>query len=462
MAKRLQPVKDHRSIIVAFGGEDPAGLTPITCAELTENCGVDPERITAVRGPSAQEYDLPKGVTILHNPPDLRELLCGYDLIITSFGLTAYEALAAGISVLLVNPSVYHKKLSQSEGFIEAGVRKIHTATLRKVLEDPVDFSRIMTELKTKLESSRWVEETGELAGAGRIIQQLKKRRPSRCPICGGLPGKAVARFAGRTYFRCNLTGLVWLSLFDDERTAYDTSYFFNEYKAQYGKTYLEDFNNIKEMSRKRLQALRKFLPAGSTLIDVGCAYGPFLSAANDAGFRCSGIDIADSPVEYVRKELGIDSAVCDFLAFDSFSVFKRDTYDCLSMWYVIEHFDDLNAVLAKVAGLVKPGGIFAFSTPNAKGITGRLSLNRFLKASPRDHFTVWSPRTARATLKEFGFSVKKIRVAGHHPERFPHMSRKRAGMLYTLLMLLSRLLKLGDTFEVYAVRRSGREHAGG
>jgi hypothetical protein len=79
--------------------------------------------------------------------------------------------------------------------------------------------------------------------------------------------------------------------------------------------------------------------------------------------------------------------------------------------------------------------------------------MEKFLAASPGDHFTVWSPASARRILKKTGFTVKKIVVTGHHPERFPligpHLSDK--GPLYRLVLAISRFFRLGDTFEVYA-----------
>ena len=458
-AKRTSPVDEHKSIVVTFGGEDPAELTPVACRALLR-CGVDAERITVVRGSSARAYAGPAGITVLQNPRCLRELLHGFDLVITSFGLTAYEAVASGASVLLVNPSRYHKKLSAAEGFPHAGVRLIRVGKLRRILRNPAGFAFKIQQLKSRLENSGRIADTGGPAATARAIAELSKRLPERCPVCGEVPGKAVARFAGRTYFSCSRSSLVWLAIFDTRRTAYDTSYFFSEYKAQYGKTYLEDFTNIKELSTCRLRWLSKLLPPGSSLIDIGCAYGPFLSAAAEAGLRCYGIDVADDAVKYVRRHLGIAAVKADFLTVDTEKSFQLDKFDCLSMWYVIEHFENLRAVLAKVANLVKPGGVFAFSTPNRAGISGRLAFKKFLNSSPKDHYTIWSPRAARSILREYGFVVKKIRVTGHHPERFPLMAGQRAGLLYELVLAVSRLFKLGDTFEVYAVHAGGVTNA--
>ena len=53
-----------RSVLVSFGGEDPAGLTEQTVRFLIEKGFFGPGQITAVRGPLMGGLALPKGVTV--------------------------------------------------------------------------------------------------------------------------------------------------------------------------------------------------------------------------------------------------------------------------------------------------------------------------------------------------------------------------------------------------------------
>lgn len=455
--RKQLPSETHDNILVTFGGEDPAGLTPPVCAALVDG-GISPARISAVRGTSAAAWEVPAGISVLENLHNLRDRLHEYDLIITSFGLTAYEALSAGTAVLTVNPTAYHTRLSRSIGFPCAGTGGVDANILLRVVNDPAGHRTRMEHLLADLESRGWDAGADGIALLADAIVSLRTEGTSRCPVCGNDAAPAVARFESSTFFLCPCSGLIYQRRFDAVDTEYDGEYFFADYRAQYGKTYLEDYDHIKELGRARLSRIRSLVPAPASLLDVGCAYGPFLDAAGDSGYAVFGTDISKDAVAYVRDKLGVPAEVAAFPDLDAKRLSGNSTFDVLTMWYVIEHFENLDAVLRTVSDLVAPSGVFAFATPNVRGISGRRSVLEFLRKSPGDHVTVWSPASARRVLRRYGFRVKKVRITGHHPERFPGVPGNRRSVRSYAASLLSRTFGLGDTFEVYAVRK---DHSG-
>ena len=103
-----------------------------------------------------------------------------------------------------------------------------------------------------------------------------------------------------------------------------------------------------------------------------------------------------------------------------------------------------------------KKGGIFAFSTPSAGGVSARFSPEYFFASSPADHYTLWEPRRTSDLLKRFGFKVIRQVSTGHHAERFPcyqNTQVKRESFGFKTLTGMSRCFKLGDTFEVYCAK---------
>ncbi|MDR1565881.1 MAG: methyltransferase domain-containing protein [Treponema sp.] len=484
-AREFSPQNRFR-VLVSFGAEDALGLGPAaarTLAAWAPGC-LD----IALAAPS-RPGPLPEGVRVLGRVPKLRDELAAYDLLVTHFGLTCFEALYARTPVLLVSPTAYHEKLARNAGLASAGtggpgVRKLGSLLFTLVPRDKPGLNRLFLEnLYRKNEKTAACyglaeEQTRTLADFLAAAKPLVSRD---CPVCipvKPLPdpvplkpgGTVLARFPGtsgladaeslRSYRRCRSCGLIRMGRMSPPPVEYETRYFFSQYKKQYGKTYLEDFPGLVAMGRKRLFHIKSLLGktgetragSGWRLLDIGCAYGPFLLAAREAGFSPQGLEPAAGAACYVQEELGIP---CMNGFFPDALKTESPAFDVVTLWYVIEHFADPGAALAAIAGILRPRGVLAFSTPSYAGISGRKSLREFLKNSPADHWTIWSPRAGRI-LKHYGFRLKKTVVTGHHPERFPFIGRflkGKKGNFYHIVLAFSRLFRLGDTFEAYAVK---------
>jgi ubiquinone/menaquinone biosynthesis C-methylase UbiE/predicted RNA-binding Zn-ribbon protein involved in translation (DUF1610 family) len=441
-ASLRRPDKIHR-VLLSFGGEDPAGLTETAYTAITASGLVEPENIDVVVGPLfTRPFERPCGRRIVGRT-EIRSIISAYDAVFTSYGITPYEALKEGTAPILVNPTAYHEKLSRRAGFPSLGVRRIDAGFLAKLLQHPAKYLYPMVDSK-KIEDR-------DLTGT---IQGLNPEGNSVCPVCGLPRSPSVCRTLDKTYFACPSCGLVFLLNFSEGKTLYNRDYFFEEYRKQYGKTYIEDFGTIKKNSRGRLEIMERIGISlkDKNLLDVGCAYGPFIDAAREKGIRPQGLDVSPDAVRYVREHLKIPAAEGDFLTFQPQGPFGASEFDMVTLWYVIEHFQDLPGAMEKIAGLTHAGSILAFATPNRRGVTGLFFPALFYKQSPRDHFSLWDPKSARRVVSLYGFEIRKIRSTGHHPERFPLFFRKVLG--FYLCGIISRLFGWGDTFEVYACKK--------
>jgi 2-polyprenyl-3-methyl-5-hydroxy-6-metoxy-1,4-benzoquinol methylase len=393
--------------------------------------------------------------------------LAEYDVLITHFGLTAFEALRAGVPVLLAAPSFYHDRLARAAGFLSAGVGIPAARRLRRLL------SRNWRDLQSRC---RALALRHGVAGEGGtcLADLINTLRPEflnlRCPCCGdsgAVLHPTAARFPRRIFRRCPRCGAIAMGRLNEPPIEYGKEYFFELYKKQYGKTYIEDFPNLTAMAERRLRRILPLLSripktriggkdASPRLLDIGCAYGAFLQAASRSGFDVLGLDPAEDAAAYVRDTLKLPALRGFFpLEKGGGNSLTPGSFSAVTLWYVIEHFRDPAAALGEIRRLLKDGGVLAFSTPSFSGISGKKSPRTFLEKSPGDHWTLWSPRICRGILKSQGFRVKKIAASGHHPERFPLVGKFCGvkGPVYRFLFFLSRIFGLGDTFEVYAVK---------
>jgi len=458
-------------VMVSFGQEDAAGLGFAAANALAARNKSGLLDLSVLTGAAYGNTRHAPAETPAASIPNLAERLGEYDLLVTHYGITAFEALYAATPLVLVSPGAYHEKLAKAAGFYSLGTGKRKAARLARLLfarnglNDSFlhDLQNRCAALALRHNLSHTPEKT--LAA---LIDGCSPRVSRACTVCGApLHTAVIGRFHERAYCRCPACGIISMNRLAPPPVEYAREYFFERYQKQYGKNYIEDFPNLVAMAVRRLGHIKK-LRAGmnrggagaARVLDIGCAYGPFLSAAHEAGFEPFGIDPAEDAVRYVQQNLGLAAIQgsfpdCDVREFN-IQADGAALFDAVTLWYVIEHFENCAAALAAIKKLLKPGGILAFSTPSFSGVSGRRSLSRFLENSPADHWTVWSPLACKKALKQAGFVVKKIACTGHHPERFPVLGRfARAAQspLYGILAAVSRVFMLGDTFEVYALR---------
>ncbi len=455
-------------VLISVGGEDPANLSIPTAIAFGE-CG---KNVTVIVSDPLKEKDkiperLQKKIRVVPPVNNLCEKLYMYDIVVTHYGFTAYEALAAGCGVLLLPTSSLHISLAEHYGFALLRHDEITPFSIEKILSKP----ELLFPLEIKNELLENSNET-----LPNYVRRLSSGKKIPCPICGNTkknqsPDLIIARTKDRTYRRCNSCGMLYMSwTFSDKTPKYVSSYFFEDYKKQYGRTYLEDFPAIKMQCVHRMSIIdslfwmhshkkvriRKNSSLTPSVLDIGCAMGPFLDAASDSGWQVYGTDISTEAVDYVQNTLRYPAVCTAFPAIDTVAEFGISQFDAVTMWYVIEHFEDLDSVLRAVSSIIKKGGIFAFSTPSGKGVSGRFSTESFFEASPTDHYTIWEPNNTDDILKKYGFKVVRKVSTGHHAERFPIAKAKNlqpSSLGFSLLTGISHCFSLGDTFETYCIK---------
>ena len=470
------------AVLVSFGAEDAADLGPEAARALSALAvspkAVRPLEITLVTpdvsgGELAREdlahaiyADLPC-VSVTGKIPNLREHLAEYDLLVTHFGLGAFEAVYARLPVILVSPTAYHEELANNAGFYSLGVGTAGAHRLEFLTFD-AEFLETLEAGRRKIARRFGLEEDQE-EDLGSFVDSLEISSPLVCPVCDGKTDElpVIARFPEESYRRCPACGVIYQSRLKAHHIEYDKDYFFTLYKKQYGKTYIDDFHNLKHIGRKRLISIRSLLKnhrdkkEKPLLLDIGCAYGPFMAAAEETGFSPMGLDPVKDAVRYVKENLRFpawhglfpDALPAEFRSRPNYP----GVFDAVTLWYVIEHFAETGKMLREIHGMLKEGGVLALSTPSFSGVSGRSQLRSFLEKSPADHWTIWSPASCEKIFERHGFRLKKVVITGHHPERFPFFGRflrpSRKGPLYRLIFLISRIFRLGDTFEAYGVK---------
>jgi SAM-dependent methyltransferase len=136
----------------------------------------------------------------------------------------------------------------------------------------------------------------------------------------------------------------------------------------------------------------------GRKVLDLGCRDGA-LTQAFLAGNDVTGVD-ADQEALAAAAELGIETRWADL---DQPLELGDDSFDVVVAGELLEHLRDPQALVAEIRRVLRPGGTFVASVPNAYRLKGRVL---FLFGRPPEndptHLQMFSPADVRELLGGF------------------------------------------------------------
>lgn len=114
--------------------------------------------------------------------------------------------------------------------------------------------------------------------------------------------------------------------------------------------------NQFKQrMYRAILDRISSLVPQkGARLLDVGCAYGGFMTAAKESGFDVTGFDIVPEAVGHVNKS-GMKAQCCAHVR--EFSL-TEEPFDVVTVLDANIYWPDQPAELREIYNRLKPGGL--------------------------------------------------------------------------------------------------------
>jgi SAM-dependent methyltransferase len=234
---------------------------------------------------------------------------------------------------------------------------------------------------------------------------------PERCPGCGNEKPPSL-RFVkdGFSIYRCSDCRLLFVypQPSEDEILAiYGPDYFRrgNKYSLEPGAS---PSNPNLENDRTRMRLVKRHKSSGR-LLDVGCAMGDFLALARNEGFEVTGVEVASSAADYVRRELGIEVHNCDL----STAGLPASSFDIITLWDVIEHLSDPHPTVREAFRLLRPGGVLLASTGDAGALYARIMRKYWHLLTPPQHLFFHSRKSLETLLRIHGFSVREFQSVG-------------------------------------------------
>jgi len=177
----------------------------------------------------------------------------------------------------------------------------------------------------------------------------------------------------------------------------------------QYYENYWEDPEEYSDPTTpQRFALLERVLPripAGGSVLDVGCGRGEFCDFFAKHGYRAEGTDLSHAAIKYSREKY--PAITFHAGAVESLLPARAGQFDAVFSSEVIEHLFDVGAYLLAINSLLKNGGLFILTTPY-HGLAKNIAIDALNYAGHYDpmgqHIRFFDKKGLRRCLESFAF----------------------------------------------------------
>lgn len=161
---------------------------------------------------------------------------------------------------------------------------------------------------------------------------------------------------------------------------------------------------------------LRRHLPPGGEVIEIGCGNGVLSLYAATLGCRVVGLDISSTAVEAATTgaaRLGVRHV--RFVAADFERFTPADQVDAIFSFGVLEHLQDDHRAVARMVDLLRPGGKLLLRVPTASALLHRARMALFGRDRFDEsvgHLRRYSEEGLTRLLEGFGCRIEEIEPA--------------------------------------------------
>ena len=161
---------------------------------------------------------------------------------------------------------------------------------------------------------------------------------------------------------------------------------------------------------RQKVKLIKKqteFLSQDKSLLDIGCGTGDFLVACKNHQWKITGVE----PNAKARDNAELKSGkliVSDVLEIEN------QTFDCITMWHVLEHVPDLKNYIASLKKILKPNGVLFVAVPNYKSFDAQFYKEFWAAYDVPRHLWHFSKKSISLLFK-----IEKMKVVKMIPMKF-------------------------------------------
>lgn len=139
---------------------------------------------------------------------------------------------------------------------------------------------------------------------------------------------------------------------------------------------------NIKNKYKIATNKLEK-----GNILDIGCGAGDFLCLAKQRGWKINGVEPSEKARGIAERRLGTEIYKPEELA-----TLPNKAFQCITMWHVLEHVDDLRNEIQQLKRLLARNGRLVIALPNYQSYDGQFYKEKWAAYdAPRhlNHFSI-------------------------------------------------------------------------
>jgi SAM-dependent methyltransferase len=140
-------------------------------------------------------------------------------------------------------------------------------------------------------------------------------------------------------------------------------------------------------------------------LLDIGCGTGHFLDVMKKAEWEVKGIEINDKAREYAVMSFGVE-----VINPGQISLLEPGSFDCITLWHVLEHFQDPLRYLSDISRLLKAEGTCIIALPNCSSYDAEYYGKFWAAFDVPRHLWHFSPFTFQLFAQKAGFTIRSVK----------------------------------------------------
>ena len=290
------------------------------------------------------------------------------------------------------------------------------------------------------------------------------------CPVCSGKDLsffiECPDHFLTKQIFeisRCGKCGFLFTQNHPDESEAgkyYESDDYISHSNSSKGFTEKAYQLVRKLMLHKKVNLIRRSTGLSfGNILDIGCGTGHFLNSMKLAGWSVAGIEKSDKARSYAELKFNLKVS-------DTSQIVKLEsgTYDCVTMWHVLEHFQDPVMIMHEISRLLKPGGLCVIALPNSKSFDAVHYGSYWAAFDVPRHLWHFNPETFSMFATTLGFELTETKTLPFDVFYISILSEKYrrtgipqlAGLVKAKFFFLRSLFRRdGSSSMIYMLRRA-------